>query len=91
MRSVVPGGTVVVVGATTGDPAPMEVTRLFFQEVTVTGATMGTRDELARLVAFVVRAGIEPPVDSSYALADARGAFARLAGGQHFGKVLVRP
>jgi D-arabinose 1-dehydrogenase-like Zn-dependent alcohol dehydrogenase len=91
MRSVRPGGTVVVVGATSGDPTAMEVSRLFFQEITVVGATMGTRDELAQLVAFVDRAGIEPPVDSSFALADARQAFGRLAGGAHFGKVVVRP
>jgi len=91
MRSVRPGGTVVVVGATSGDPAPMEITRLFFQEVTVAGATMGSRDELAQLVAFVAGAGIAPPVDSSYALADARSAVARLAGGAVFGKVVVRP
>ena len=91
MRSVRPGGTVVVVGATSGDPAPMEVSRLFFQEITVTGATMGTRDELAHLVAFVARAGIQPPVDSSYALEDARAAFERLASGAQFGKVVVRP
>lgn len=91
MRSVKPGGTVVVVGATSGDPSPMEVSRLFFQEITVTGATMGSRDELAQLVAFVARTGIEPPVDSSYALKDARDAFARLASGHHFGKVVVRP
>ena len=80
-----------IVGATSGDPAPMEVARLFFPEVTVTGATMGTRDELAQLVAFVAHAGIEPPVDSSYALTDARAAFERLAGGAQFGKVVVRP
>ncbi len=91
MRSVKRGGTVVVVGATSGDPSPMDVNRLFFQEITVTGATMGSRDELAQLAAFVVRAGIEPPVDSSYALKDAREAFARLAGGHHFGKVVVQP
>lgn len=91
MRSVKPGGTVVVVGATSGDPAPMEVTRLFFQEITVTGATMGTRDELAQLVAFVAREGIVPPVDSSYPLAHARAGFERLAAGAQFGKVVVRP
>lgn len=91
MRSVRDGGTVVVVGATSGDPSPMEVTHLFFREVTVTGATMGTRDELAQLAAFVVRAGIRPLVDSSYALADARSALARLLGGGHAGKVVVLP
>ncbi|HEY0118176.1 MAG TPA: zinc-binding dehydrogenase [Cellulomonas sp.] len=91
MRSVRPGGTVVVVGATSGDPSPMEVTRLFFQEISVVGATMGTREELAHLVAFVARTGIEPPVDSSYALKDARDAFTRLAAGAQFGKLVVRP
>lgn len=91
MRSVQDGGTVVVVGATSGDPSPMEATHLFFREVTVTGATMGTRDELARLAAFVVRAGIRPVIDSSFALADARTAFARLLSGEHTGKVVVLP
>jgi NADPH:quinone reductase-like Zn-dependent oxidoreductase len=91
MRSVKPGGTVVVVGATTGDPSPMDVRRIFFQEITVTGATMGTRDELAQLVAFVAQKRIEPTVDSSYALKDARQAFARLASGDHFGKIVVVP
>ena len=91
MRSVKPGGTVVVVGATTGDPSPMDVRRIFFQEITVTGATMGTRDELAQLVAFVGQKRIEPTVDSSYALKDARQAFARLASGDHFGKIVVVP
>ncbi len=91
MRSVADGGTVVVVGATSGDPSPLEATHLFFREVTVTGATMGTRDELVGLVDVVVRAGIVPPVDSSYALTDARSAFARLLGGGHTGKVVVLP
>jgi NADPH:quinone reductase-like Zn-dependent oxidoreductase len=91
MRSVKPGGTVVVVGATSGDPSPMEIARLFFQEITVTGATMGSLDELAQLVAFVAQTRIDPPVDSSYALTDARKAFERLASGEQFGKVVVLP
>ena len=91
MRSVRPGGRVVVVGATSGDPAPMEATRLFFQEISVVGATMGTRDELAHLAAFVVRTGVRPLVDSSYALRDAREAFARLATGSQTGKLVVLP
>lgn len=91
MRAVRPGGTVVVVGATTGDPAAMDISRVFFQETTIVGATMGTRDELADLTAFVARAGIEPLVDSSYALTDARDALARLEAGGHMGKIVVTP
>ena len=91
MRSVRPGGTVVVVGATSGDPARMEISRLFFQEVTVVGATMGTRDELGALARFCAQRGVQPLVDSSYTLSDARPALARLAGGSHVGKVVVVP
>jgi len=91
MRSVRPGGTVVVVGATSGDPARMEISRLFFQEVTVVGATMGTRDELAALARFCARRGVQPLIDSSYALPEARAALARLAGGAQLGKVVVVP
>ena len=91
MRSVKDGGTVVVVGATTRDPAPMGPTHVFLPEVTVTGATMGTRDELHQLAVYVAQRGVEPLVDSSYALKDAREAFARLAAGGHMGKIAVVP
>lgn len=91
MRSVKPGGTVVVVGATSGDPTQLEISRIFFQEVHVVGATMGTRDELARLAAFCARTGVRPVLDRTYALTDARDALARLAGGGQFGKIVVTP
>lgn len=91
IRSVRPGGTVVVAGATSGDPTAAELTRIFFQEITVRGVTMGTRDELSDLLAFMVRAGLRPRVDSRYPLAQARDAVARLAGGEHVGKVVLVP
>ena len=91
IRSVRPGGTVVVAGATSGDPTAAELTRIFFQEITVRGVTMGTRDELSDLLSFMVRAGLRPTVDSRYPLAQARDAVARLAGGEHVGKVVLVP
>ena len=91
MRSVKPGGTVVVVGATTGEPARMDINRLFFQEISVVGATMGSRDELAQLAAFCARTGVRPVIDRTYPLTDARDALARLAGGGQFGKIVVTP
>jgi D-arabinose 1-dehydrogenase-like Zn-dependent alcohol dehydrogenase len=50
---------------------------------------MGTRDELADLLALVERTGIRPPVDSVHALRDARDAFERLASGEVFGKIVL--
>ena len=79
VRSVRPGGTIVVAGATSGDAEPAELTRIFFQEITVVGTTMGTRDDLGHLLAFLARTGVRPLVDSTFALADARDARAAAA------------
>jgi len=89
VRAVRPGGVVVVAGATTGDQPGAELARIFFTELRVVGTTMGTRDDLAALLRFLVRSGLRPVVDSTYPLARVREAMARLASGEHFGKVVI--
>lgn len=91
MRSVRPGGTVVVAGATSGDPTAAELTRVFFQEITVRGVTMGSREDLVHLLAFLARTGVRPLVDATFPLARAGDALGRLAAGAQFGKIVVTP
>ena len=91
LRSVRPGGTVVVAGATSGDPTAAELTRVFFQEIAVLGVTMGSRDDMRHLLAFLARTGVRPLVDRTYPLTHARDAVARLAAGEQFGKIVVTP
>ncbi|UJP40890.1 zinc-binding dehydrogenase [Cellulomonas palmilytica] len=89
MRSVRPGGTVVVAGATSGDPTAAELTRLFFSEITVAGVTMGSRDDLQHLLAFLARTGVRPLVDTTFPLARAHDALRRLDAGEQFGKIVL--
>ncbi len=89
MRSVRPGGTVVVAGATSGDPTAAELTRVFFQEITVAGVTMGSRDDLQHLLAFLARTGVRPLVDTTFPLTQAGDALRRLAAGTQFGKIVL--
>lgn len=89
LRSVQPGGTIVVSGATTGWNPPAELNRVFARQLRVLGSTMGTREELVDLVRFLTDTGIRPPVDAEFALADARAAYARLADGEAFGKLVL--
>ena len=89
MRCVRPGGTIVVAGATSGDAAPAELSRLFFQEIRVLGATMGSREDLAAVLRLMERTGLRPVVDTELPLARARDGFARLAAGAQFGKVVL--
>jgi NADPH:quinone reductase-like Zn-dependent oxidoreductase len=91
LRSVRPGGRVVVCGSTSGGVTPLELQRLFFLQIEVLGSTMGTRTELAQLLAFLVKTGVRPVVDSTFALADASTAFERLVAGDVFGKLVLTP
>jgi NADPH:quinone reductase-like Zn-dependent oxidoreductase len=89
IRALRPGGTLVVSGTTTGADPPAELTRVFFLQLSVVGSTMGTRDELVRLVQFVVDRGVRPTIQETLPLADARDAFAAMEAGDLFGKIVL--
>ncbi len=88
MKSVRPGGTVVCCGATTGPDPSADLQRLFFLQISVVGSTMGTLDELRRLIAFCDTAGVTPVVDAVYPLVHGRDALAALESGSP-GKVVI--
>ena len=88
VRSLRPGGRIVVSGATTGDDPSADLTQVFFLQREVVGSTMGTRDELQRLIRFCDVTGVRPVVDAVLPLADARDGFARMLEGDLFGKVV---
>ena len=88
IRSLKPGGTLVVSGATTGDAPPAELTRVFFLQLSVIGSTMGTRDELERLARFCVEKGVRPQIDQTLPLADARQGFEAMLAGDIVGKIV---
>lgn len=89
LRSLRPGGTVVVSGATSGPNPPADLARVFFLQLNVVGSTMGTRDELEALVRLLVDTGVRPTIDHVYDLRDARSAFERLASGDVVGKIVL--
>ena len=89
MRALRPGGTLVVSGATSGPDPSADLNRLFFLQLRVVGSTMGTRDELADLLAFSAAQGVRPLIDDVRPLSDAAGSFAKLAGGDVFGKLVL--
>lgn len=91
IRSVRPGGTVVLSGATSGRSAETELARVFFLQLRIVGSTMGTRDELAQLLAFCEYRGIRPVIDRIGPLAEARDGYAAMQRGDLFGKVVLTP
>jgi NADPH:quinone reductase-like Zn-dependent oxidoreductase len=89
LRSLRPGGTVVISGATSGaDPEKTELNRIFFLQLRVIGSTMGTSGELGQLVSFLDATGTKPLIDRTLPMTDARDGFAAMNDGDVFGKVV---
>jgi NADPH:quinone reductase-like Zn-dependent oxidoreductase len=88
MKSLRPGGTLVICGATTGDAAPAELTRVFFLQLSVVGSTMGTRDELEQLLRFCVEREVRPAIHATLPLDQARAGFEAMLSGAAFGKIV---
>jgi NADPH:quinone reductase-like Zn-dependent oxidoreductase len=90
LRSVRPGGAVVVAGTTSGSAPSAELRRLYLRQIRVVGSTMGSRAELERLVEFLVASGARPVISEVVGLERAEEALRRLANGDVFGKVVIR-
>ena len=88
VRSLRPGGRIVISGATSGPAPSAELTRIFFLQLEVLGSTMGTRDELERLLRLCVEKDVRPVIHETMALRDARAGFEAMAGGELSGKVV---
>jgi len=93
VRALRPGGAIVISGATSGpNPKATELNRIFFLQLRVLGSTMGTRDELDRLVRFLRTTGVRPVIDEVLPLEEAAKGFERMASGDLVGKIVfTRP
>ncbi|GAB2675347.1 zinc-binding dehydrogenase [Thalassiella azotivora] len=89
LKSLRPGGTLVVSGATSGPDPSADLNRVFFLQLNVVGSTMGTRDELHRLLRFCVAKDVRPVVDSVLPMEQAADGIAAVASGEVFGKVVL--
>ncbi len=90
VKSLRPGGTLVISGATSGpNPPAAELNRIFFLELKVVGSTMGTKEELQGLLHFCTAKGVRPLIDSVLPLDRAREGFEKMSSGDLFGKVVL--
>jgi NADPH:quinone reductase-like Zn-dependent oxidoreductase len=91
IKSLRPGGRLVVSGATSGPKAVTDLRRVFFLQLDVVGSTMGTRDELEHMLAFMAARDVRPIIDRTLPLADAADGLRAMAAGDLFGKVVLEP
>ncbi|MET4077175.1 zinc-binding dehydrogenase [Janibacter sp. UYMM211] len=90
IRSLRPGGTLVVSGTTSGPQLDdAELTRIFFLQLRVVGSTMGTLQELRDLTALLAVSGARPVIHDVVPVERARDAFAEMERGDMVGKLVL--
>jgi len=83
-------GRLVTCGGTSGPFVETDVRRLFWNQWTIMGSTMGNDAEFDAVANELRDGRLLPEVDSVYELENGREAFTRLASGGQFGKIVVR-
>ncbi len=89
IASLAKGGRLLTCGATTGPDPAEDIGRIFWNQLTVYGSTMGTHAEFAEMLR-IFRGGLRPVVDRVFPLAETREAERHLEEKGQFGKVVIR-
>ncbi len=90
IRSLARGGRLVVCGSTSGHEVSTNLRFLFFKNLSLLGSTMGSKAELAQILALVERGNLQPLVDRVLALEDVGQAHTLLEQRQVIGKIVLR-
>lgn len=83
------GGTIVTCGATTGYVAPTPIHRVFWKQIAIRGSTMARRSEVTAVARLVESGAIDPVIDRTFPLEEARAAFARMEAAEQCGKIVL--
>lgn len=89
LRALRKGGRLVIAGATAGRTAEIDVRRLFWNQLQITGSTMGSDSDVSDMLRYIAGTGVEPIIDKVFTLEEGPGAVSYLASGEQFGKVVV--
>lgn len=88
LRSLAPGGRLVVCGGTSGPTVEINLPRLFFKQYEIIGSSMGSYEEFDQLLTLV-EAGLPIEVDSVHEFSQYETALTRLREGMHLGKIVL--
>lgn len=84
-----PAGRIVFYGATNGVPSKLDLHRLFWNQITLQGSTMGNDLEFVQMVEFISQHQVYPIIDSVRTFDEAISAFDEMKAGQQFGKLVL--
>lgn len=91
LKSLRPGGTVVIAGATSGTNPPADLGRVFYLQQRILGSTGCTRSELVGLLRLMDATGVRPVIDRALPLEEIHKGFQLMIDGRITGKLVIHP
>ncbi len=83
------GGRIVLCGVTTGAIAETDLRRVYWNQLTILGSTMGSHEDFRQMLRAVTNAKLKPVIDSVVPLDGCSDAIARMENGEQFGKIVL--
>lgn len=84
-----PAGRIVFYGATNGLPSNIDLYKMFWNQISLHGSTMGNDQEFENMLTFVNNHQIKPIIDSVRSLDEVISAFDDLRDSKQFGKMVI--
>jgi len=91
LQSVRRGGRIVTVGNTSGYEVAFDNRLLFAKQVSLTGSTMGSKQDFIDAMAFIHNHKIQIPIDRIEKLSKGIEMIQHLEDGKQFGKIVLQP
>jgi len=90
LEIVKPGGRMVILGATAGNPSSLNLRRIFWKQIRIQGSTMGNHQDFENMLNFIVNRQIRPIIDSVFEFHKYFEAYRRMEQAKQFGKIVLR-
>jgi NADPH:quinone reductase-like Zn-dependent oxidoreductase len=88
LASLTRGGTLVVLGATTGFDVPLNLLPIIADQLTITGSILGTLDDMRNMINLIAQTKIEPKIGAVLPMERAEDAFRAMWEGRTSGKTV---
>jgi zinc-binding alcohol dehydrogenase/oxidoreductase len=85
-----PGARIAIYGGTAGMINDLNPQQLFWKQISIIGSTMGSDHDFKKMLDYVNKYQITPPIHQILPLAEANQAFAMMAAGQQNGKIIIQ-
>lgn len=90
IRAARMGGHISLIGVLTGVSGEVPTALFFSNNLTMSGITVGSKEEQEEMIRAIEANGIEPVIDREFPLAEIADAFRHQEAQKHFGKIVLK-